>query len=121
MKRICSNCKDIFYPGAADKQDICPRCLILSIRKVDIKMENVKNENNLSELNTQLFACLERLNEDCLSGEKLKTEIERSRAVTSVAQTIINNATLAVNAQVAISKYKLGSKSLKMLESGETK
>ncbi len=78
-------------------------------------------ENNLSDLNTQLFSCLERLNNEALTGKDLCSEIERSRAVTSVAQTIINNATLAVNAQVAISKYKLGSKSLRMIETEDAK
>jgi hypothetical protein len=116
MKRICKNCGDSFYPSSCDKQDICPKCLITSTRKEEPEMEN-----NLATLNQELFSCLNRLNCDTITGEKLKTEIDRSRAITSVAQTIINNATLAVNAQVAISKYKIGPKALKMIESGESK
>jgi hypothetical protein len=116
MNRICSNCGDEFYASPCDKQDVCPKCLIVKTRK-----ENARMGNNLSDLNVQLFNCLEKLNSDTLTGEKLQTEIARSRAVTAVAQTIINNATLAVNAQVAISKYKIGSKSLKMIESGDAK
>jgi hypothetical protein len=53
----------------------------------------------LDGLNEHLFAQLERLNEAHIPAEKLKTEIERSRAVCSVAATIVNNARLALDAE----------------------
>jgi hypothetical protein len=45
--------------------------------------------NNLNDLNKELFTALERLNN--ANGEQLKTEIERSQAVSGVACQIINN------------------------------
>lgn len=58
-------------------------------------------KNNLSELNNYLFEELERLNADdeLDTDEKLDKEIKRSKAITSVAQTIINNANTVLDAQ----------------------
>jgi len=54
-------------------------------------------KNTLSDLNNYLFEQMERLNDDSLTDEQLQKEIVRSKAVTTVAQTIVNNATLALN------------------------
>lgn len=54
--------------------------------------------NRLTDLNNHLFEQLERLNDDDLIGEELEEEIERSKAVTSVAIAIIKNGNLALNA-----------------------
>lgn len=59
-------------------------------------------KNNLSDLNNYLFEELERLNDDddeLLKEENLDKEIKRSKAITSVAQTIINNAHTVLEAQ----------------------
>jgi hypothetical protein len=56
-------------------------------------------KNKLVDLNNHMFEQLERLNDDELIDEKLDKEISRSKAMTSVAQTIINNATLMFSAQ----------------------
>lgn len=57
--------------------------------------------NNLSSLNNYLFEELERLNDDeeLKDDSNLEKEIKRSKAITSVAQTIINNANTVLEAQ----------------------
>ena len=62
-------------------------------------------KNKLVDLNNHLFEQLERLNDTDMKGEKLSTEIERSKAMTSVAAAIISNAKLALDAQVAVHEY----------------
>lgn len=52
----------------------------------------------LYDLNNTLFEALERLNDTSLSGDNLKQEIERSRAITGVANSIISNASIALKA-----------------------
>ena len=52
--------------------------------------------NTLGDLNNHLFAQLERLGEEDLSGEKLQEEINRARSVSEVAAQIINNGSLVL-------------------------
>lgn len=54
--------------------------------------------NTLGDLNNHLFSQLERLSDEDLSGEKLKEEIGRAKAVTSVASQIIANGSLVLEA-----------------------
>ena len=56
-------------------------------------------KNKLSDLNNHLFAELERLSDEDLKEEKLLDEIERAKAITSIASQIINNANLALKAE----------------------
>lgn len=73
--------------------------------------------NTLGDLNNHLFAQLERLSDEDLSGDKLAEEIERAKAVTSVANQIVSNGTLVLQAQKFHTEYR--SKDLhkpKMLE-----
>lgn len=56
-------------------------------------------KNKLIDLNNHLFAQMERLSEEETVGEKLREEIERSRALANVARNIIENARLALDAQ----------------------
>ena len=56
-------------------------------------------KNKLTDLNDHLFAQLERLSDEDLKGEELQTEIERSKAVSSVAKDIVSNAKLVLDAQ----------------------
>ena len=61
-------------------------------------------KNKLGDLNNHLFAQLERLSDESIQGEALGREIERTRAITSVASQIIANGTLVLNAQKALSE-----------------
>ena len=62
-------------------------------------------ENKLSDLNDHLFAQLERLNEKSLKPEKLDFEVSRSKALTMVSKTIIENATLLLEAKKHFDEY----------------
>jgi hypothetical protein len=59
-------------------------------------------KNKLIDLNNHLFAQMERLDEEETIGDKLKEEIERSRAIGGIARNIIDNARLALDAQKAL-------------------
>ena len=62
-------------------------------------------KNNLSDLNNYLFESIERLLDDSLSEEELQKEIKRSDMVQKVAKTIIDNGTLALQAQRHFDEY----------------
>lgn len=75
------------------------------------------SRNTLGDLNNHLFMQLERLNEEEISGEELEKEINRSRAITSVAKEIISNANLILRAKIEIQEHIGDQKELpKMLE-----
>lgn len=59
-------------------------------------------KNKLSDLNDHLFAQMERLGEENISQEKLDKEINRTKAITSVAREIVSNARLVLDAQVKL-------------------
>ena len=56
-------------------------------------------KNTLTDLNNYLFEAIERLNDDSLDEAQLDKEIRRSEAVQKVANTIISNGQLALNAK----------------------
>lgn len=62
-------------------------------------------KNTLTDLNNYLFESLERLMDDDLTPEELEKEINRSRAVTDVAQTIIQNGELSLKAAKFKTEY----------------
>lgn len=62
-------------------------------------------KNKLSDLNDHLFVTLERLGDEDLSNEELEKEIERSKAISTVAGKIIDNARLVLDAQKTAAEY----------------
>ena len=56
-------------------------------------------KNSLSDLNNHLFAQMERLSDESLTGDKLQEEINRAKAVTGISSQIISNARLVLDAE----------------------
>ena len=69
-----------------------------------------KMKNSLTDLNNYLFEQLERLLDDeiCSDEESTKREIAKARAITDVANSITNNATVQLNAMRFRAKLGLG-------------
>ncbi len=68
-------------------------------------------KNKIGDLNNHLFAQLERLNaedEEKLTGDALKEELERARAISSIAKDIIQVGQLQLKATIAQREYALG-------------
>lgn len=59
-------------------------------------------KNKLIDLNNHLFAQIERLSDEDVQGEKLAEEINRSKAIGHLANNVIDNARLALDAQKAM-------------------
>jgi hypothetical protein len=59
-------------------------------------------KNTLTDLNNHLFAQMERLSEESLNLEQLAFEAERSKSLTIIARTIVDNARLVLDAQTRI-------------------
>lgn len=56
-------------------------------------------KNTLIDLNNHLFAQLERLGNESMTAEELKHEVERSKAITSVSNQVVSNASLVLEAK----------------------
>lgn len=76
-------------------------------------------KNTMDDLNNHLFAQLERLNDESLTDEQLKKELERAKAVSSVASQIISNGFLVLKAvQMKDDRIDPDTTLPKMLEGG---
>jgi UPF0288 family protein (methanogenesis marker protein 3) len=64
-------------------------------------------KNGLKDLNNHLFMQLERLGDEDLSDEELKKEVQRTKAIASIASNIVNNANLIFNAKKTALEYGL--------------
>lgn len=69
-------------------------------------------KNKLSDLNNHLFAELERLGDEDLTGDDLVAEIERAKAVSNVSSQIVSNANLQLKAVQLQCDYGLKSMGL---------
>lgn len=67
-------------------------------------------KNSLTDLNNHLFAQIERLGDEDLSGEDLEKEINRCDAITKVAKTIIESGNLSLQAKKHMDEYGKGEK-----------
>ncbi|WP_373020682.1 hypothetical protein [Thiomicrorhabdus sp.] len=56
-------------------------------------------KNSMQDLNNHLFAQLERLNDEDMSPDQMKTEINKANAMANVAKVISQNAALELKAQ----------------------
>ena len=54
--------------------------------------------NTLVDLNDHLFAELERLSDEKLTKEKMEQEIARAKAISSIAENVIDNAAIVLKA-----------------------
>lgn len=70
-------------------------------------------KNRLTDLNDHLFAQLERLSAEELSGDAITAEVRRSEALVQVADRIVDNARLQLAAVKLISET--GDRFLKQL------
>ena len=61
--------------------------------------------NTLGDLNNHLFAQLERLNDEEITGEEIEKEIERSKAVIGISNQIISNANVVLKAKTIEIEY----------------
>jgi hypothetical protein len=61
-------------------------------------MTETRTKNKLSDLNDHLFAQLERLADEGLTAEQIDQETKRGDAIVAVADQIIRNASLQVQA-----------------------
>ena len=76
-------------------------------------------KNKLLDLNNHLFEALERINDDELQGEKLQEEMARAKTITQIGNTIINNASLALEAKKYKDEFGRGATLPLMIGNGE--
>lgn len=54
-------------------------------------------KNKISDLRDHLFAALERIDDDTLTPEQQKSEIEKAKAISAIGSVIINSAKIEVD------------------------
>lgn len=62
-------------------------------------------KNKLSDLNNHLFLQLERLGDEDLKGDALTAEISRTESIVKIANSIIGNARVVLDAHVAAKEW----------------
>lgn len=61
-------------------------------------------KNSMLDLHNHLFAQLERLSDESIKGDELREEVSRAKTVMGVADVIVKNATLMLEAEKLKSK-----------------
>lgn len=64
--------------------------------------------NNIQDLNQMLFDRIKAIEDDSLTDEQLEKEIKKCETVTKIANVIIQNANLALQAQKQFDEYGTG-------------
>lgn len=62
-------------------------------------------KNTLGDLNNYLFAQLEKLGDDDLTGEELESELKRTDAICDISEQIIKNGELQYKAMKHMDEY----------------
>lgn len=62
-------------------------------------------KNTLGDLNNHLFAQLEKLGDDYLTGEELESELKRTDAICDISEQIIKNGELQYKAMKHMDEY----------------
>ena len=62
-------------------------------------------KNRLSDLNDHLFAQIERLSDEALTPDGIEREAKRGEAMVAVADQIIRNAAIQIQAAKLVSDY----------------
>lgn len=73
-------------------------------------------KNTLNDLNNYLFEQIERISDDSLTDDELNKEIKRIDAVQRVAKTIVDNASLVLQAKKHADEWGSSEVSAPMLE-----
>ena len=63
--------------------------------------------NKLADLNNHLFAQLERLEDEELTPEQLKSEVSRAGAISKIASQVIQNAKITIDAMKLVADGKI--------------
>lgn len=74
-------------------------------------------KNTLADLNDHLFAQLERLSDEDLKPEQIELEAKRGAAIVAVADQIVRNAGLKIQAAKILSDHGLDPSKHLMIES----
>jgi uncharacterized protein (DUF342 family) len=102
------------------RKDLLAEPVTELIVKKQIKKREKEQEpmtNNLGSLNDIMFDQLKRLNNDKISKEELKEEIERSKAMAQVSTQIINTSKVVLDAErYKNDRMEPGRETPKMLE-----
>lgn len=60
-------------------------------------------KNKLTDLNNHLFAQLERLGEEGLNEDQIKSEVTRSKAICGIASQVVKSAKVTIDAMKLVS------------------
>lgn len=72
-------------------------------------------KNRMQDLNDHLFAQLERLNDESITGEKLTVEINRAKVMSGVGAQVVNLGRLVLDAEIAKREHCLQTNPLAQL------